>query len=97
MRKAELVNQISEKTGVPKLDVLVVLETMFNELKETLSKGENITIRSFGAFIVKKKRAKIGQDITRKKSVLIPERFMPVFVPAKELVDEVKKLPIPKQ
>ncbi len=38
MRKADLVNQISEKTGIPKVDVLVTLETMFKEVKETLSR-----------------------------------------------------------
>ncbi len=54
MRKADLVNQISEKTGIPKVDVLVTLETMFKEVKETLSQGENIYIRGFGSFITKK-------------------------------------------
>ena len=38
MRKADLVNQISEKTGIPKVDVLVTLETMFKEVKETVAK-----------------------------------------------------------
>ena len=37
MRKADLVNQISEKTGIPKVDVLVTLETMFKEVKDTLA------------------------------------------------------------
>ena len=45
MRKADLVNQISEKTGIPKVDVLVTLETMFKEVKDTLADGENIYIR----------------------------------------------------
>jgi hypothetical protein len=36
MRKADLVNQIAEKTGIPKVDVLVTLETMFKEVKELL-------------------------------------------------------------
>ena len=49
MRKADLVNQISEKTGIPKVDVLVTLETMFKEVKDTLSAGENIYIRGFGS------------------------------------------------
>ena len=42
MRKVELINQIAEKTGIPKVDVLITLETMFKEVKETLSAGENI-------------------------------------------------------
>ena len=54
MRKADLVNQISEKTGIPKVDVLVTLETMFKEVKDSLAKGENIYIRGFGSFITKK-------------------------------------------
>ena len=46
-------NQISEKTGIPKVDVLVTLETMFKQVKETLAAGENIYIRGFGSFITK--------------------------------------------
>ena len=44
MRKADLINRIAEKTGIPKVDVLVALETMFKEVKDTLSEGENIYI-----------------------------------------------------
>nr|WP_262915579.1 HU family DNA-binding protein [Niabella ginsengisoli] len=54
MRKADLVNKISDKTGIPKVDVLVTLETMFKEVKDTLASGENIYIRGFGSFITKK-------------------------------------------
>ena len=50
MRKADLVNQISERTGIPKVDVLVTLEQMFKEIKESLSKGENIYIRGIRQF-----------------------------------------------
>ena len=55
MRKADLINKIAEKTNIPKVDVLVTLETMFKEIKFSLSKGENIYIRGFGSFITKKK------------------------------------------
>ena len=50
MRKADLVTAISEKTGVPKVDVLVTLETFFKEVKSSLSEGENVYIRGFGSF-----------------------------------------------
>jgi DNA-binding protein HU-beta len=90
MRKADLVNQISEKTGIPKVDVLVTLETMFKEIKESLSKGENIYIRGFGSFITKKRAAKIGRNI----AVHIPEHFIPAFKPAKEFVTEIKKVSV---
>jgi DNA-binding protein HU-beta len=90
MRKSDLINQISEKTGIPKVDVLVTLETMFKEVKENLSNGQNIYIRGFGSFITKKRAAKIGRNIKKNIAVEIPEHFIPAFKPAKEFVNDVK-------
>lgn len=90
MRKAELVNIISEKTGVPKVDVLVSMETFFNEIKNTLSAGENVYIRGFGSFIIKKRAKKIGRHIKKNVSLEIPEHYIPAFKPAKIFVDQVK-------
>jgi DNA-binding protein HU-beta len=94
MRKADLINNIAEKTGIPKVDVLVTMETMFKEVKESLAKGENIYIRGFGSFITKKRAAKIGRNIKKNTAVPIPAHFIPAFKPAKEFVHEVKKLQI---
>ena len=96
MRKADLVNQIADKTGIPKVDVLVTLETMFKEVKDTLSGGENIYIRGFGSFITKKRAAKIGRNIKKNTAVHIPEHYIPAFKPAKEFIAEVQKLKEPK-
>ena len=90
MRKADLINQISDKTGIPKVDVLVTLETMFKEVKKSLSAGENIYIRGFGSFITKKRAAKIGRNIKKNIAVEIPEHFIPAFKPAKEFMLEIK-------
>jgi DNA-binding protein HU-beta len=94
MRKADLVNQISEKTGIPKVDVLVTLESMFKEIKDSLSKGENIYIRGFGSFVTKKRAAKIGRNIKKNVAVQIPEHSIPAFKPAKEFVAEIKKMSV---
>jgi DNA-binding protein HU-beta len=90
MRKADLINNIADKTGIPKVDVLVTLETLFREVKETLSEGENIYIRGFGSFITKKRAAKIGRNIKKNIAVEIPEHFVPSFKPAKEFMTDVK-------
>ena len=97
MRKADLINQIAEKTGIPKIDVLVTLEAMFKEVKDTLAQGENIYIRGFGSFLTKKRAAKIGRNIKKNVAVHIPEHFIPAFKPAKEFVQEVKKLETVKE
>ena len=90
MRKADLVAAISEKTGVPKVDVLVSLESFFKEVKNTLASGENVYVRGFGSFIIKKRAKKIGRHIKNNVAIEIPEHFIPAFKPAKILVEQVK-------
>ena len=67
MRKADLVNQISEKTGIPKVDVLVTLEQMFKEIKDSLSKDEN-TSGALALLSPKKELLKLAE--TSKKMLL---------------------------
>lgn len=90
MRKADLVAMISEKTGVPKVDVLVSLESFFNEVKNTLADGENVYIRGFGSFIIKKRAKKIGRHIKKNVAIEIPEHYIPAFKPSKVFVEQVK-------
>jgi DNA-binding protein HU-beta len=90
MRKADLVASISEKTGIAKVDVLVSLESFFKEVKGSLSEGENVYIRGFGSFVVKKRAKKIGRHIKENKAIEIPEHFIPAFKPAKVFVEQVK-------
>ena len=91
MRKADLVTAISEKTGVPKVDVLVTLEAFFKEVKGSLTDSENVYIRGFGSFIIKKRAKKIGRHIKKNKAIEIPEHFIPAFKPAKVFVEQVKE------
>jgi len=90
MRKADLVAMISEKTGVPKVDVLVTLETFFKEVKNSLAVGQNVYVRGFGSFIVKKRAKKIGRHIKKNIAIEIPEHYIPAFKPAKIFIDQVK-------
>ena len=90
MRKADLVATISEKTGVPKVDVLVTIETFFKEVKGSLATGENVYIRGFGSFVIKKRARKIGRHIKKNVAIEIPEHYIPSFKPAKIFVEEVK-------
>lgn len=91
MRKADLVASISDKTGIAKVDVLVSLESFFKEVKGSLSEGENVYIRGFGSFVVKKRAKKIGRHIKENKAIEIPEHFIPAFKPAKVFVEQVKE------
>ncbi|MGB0840109.1 MAG: HU family DNA-binding protein [Chitinophagales bacterium] len=91
MRKADLITRITEKTGVPKVDVLVTLEQFFTEVKDSLAEGENVYIRGFGSFITKKRAKKIGRNIKKNIAIEIPEHHIPAFKPAKVFTENVKK------
>jgi len=93
MRKADVVNKVAEKTGIPKVDILVILESYFKKVKQSLVEGEPVFIRGFGSFQLKKRAAKIGRNIKANSFVQIPEHFIPSFKPAKEFTSAVKESP----
>ncbi len=91
MTKAELVAEISERTGIEKVAVQSTVESLMEEIKEVLKKGENVYLRGFGSFIVKKRAKKTGRNISKNTTIEIPEHFIPAFKPAKTFTDTVKE------
>jgi DNA-binding protein HU-beta len=91
MTKAEIVNEIVGKTGIDKVAVLAVVEATMENIKTNMAKGENIYLRGFGTFLLKKRAEKTGRNITRNTSIKIPAHMIPAFKPSKEFVAEVKE------
>lgn len=90
MTKADLVSEISEKTGIEKAAVQSTIETFMTSVKSSLEKGENVYLRGFGSFIVKKRAKKTGRNISKNTTIIIPEHFIPAFKPAKVFVEKVR-------
>ena len=90
MTKAELVSKISEKTGVEKLTTLAIIESMMNEIKDSISANEAVFLRGFGTFKAKKRAEKTGRNIKKNTTIIIPAHYIPAFKPAKVFVEEVK-------
>jgi DNA-binding protein HU-beta len=90
MTKAEIVTKISEKTGLEKTEVLVTIEAFMHEVKHSLQKDENVYLRGFGSFIVKKRAEKTGRNISKNTTIKIPAHNIPAFKPAKVFVNGVK-------
>ena len=63
---------------------------MMDNVKESLVEGENVYLRGFGSFIVKKRAQKTGRNISKNTTIIIPEHSVPAFKPAKTFVEEVK-------
>jgi len=91
MTKADVVNEIAEQTGLERAEVLQTVEAFMVSVKNSLSKGENVYLRGFGSFIVKKRAQKTGRIITRNTTIIIPEHHVPAFKPAKTFVQSVKE------
>ena len=91
MTKADLVNQIVEETGLDKLEALRAVESFMNSIKSSLSQGQNVYLRGFGSFIVKKRAEKTGRNIKKNTTIIIPEHYVPAFKPSKKFITKVKQ------
>lgn len=90
MTKADLVTNISENTGMEKGDVQAVIESFMEEVKSSLKRNENVYLRGFGSFIVRKRAEKTGRNISKNTTIKIPAHNIPAFKPAKVFLEGVK-------
>lgn len=97
MTKAELVNEISTKTGIEKAIALQTVEAAMKVIKNTMAEGKNVYLRGFGSFIVKKRAQKLGRIISKNTTIIIPEHYIPSFKPAKTFANKVKNAKAKKE
>lgn len=90
MTKADIVNLISENTGIEKMVVQKTVESFMETVKDSLVKGEDVYLRGFGSFIIKKRAEKTARDMSKNTTITIPAHNIPAFKPAKSFVSEVK-------
>lgn len=90
MTKADIIAEISTKTGIEKVDVQETVEAFFKVIKNSMIGGENVYVRGFGSFVVKKRAQKTARNISKNTAIIIPEHFVPSFKPAKVFVEKVK-------
>lgn len=90
MTKAEIVAQISSKTGVDKNAVQAIVETFMETVKESMVQGNNVYLRGFGSFVVKTRAKKTGRNISKNTTIEIPAHNIPAFKPSKTFLNEVK-------
>ncbi len=91
MTKADIVNEISKNTGIDKQNVLTTVEAFMDAVKNSLANEENVYLRGFGSFIVKKRAQKTARNISKNTTLIIPEHNIPAFKPAKTFVNSLQK------
>ena len=90
MTKADIVSEIAKNTGVEKVQVMAIVEAFMDSVKASLESGNNVYLRGFGSFIVKKRAQKVARNISKNTTITIPEHNIPAFKPAKSFAAKVK-------
>ena len=90
MTKADIVNEISQKTGIEKATVLATVEAFMETVKDSLAGGNEVFLRGFGSFILKKRATKTARNISKKTTIIIPDHHIPAFKPAKVFLQSIK-------
>ena len=91
MTKADIITEIAEKTGIEKEAVQASVEAFMRTVRNSMVAEENVYLRGFGRFIVKKRAEKTGRNISKNTTIIIPAHYVPAFKPAKTFTEKVKK------
>ena len=91
MTKSDIINKIVKETGIDKVTVQRIVETLMGTVKDSLENDKNVYLRGFGSFIVKKRAQKTARNISKNTTIIIPEHYVPSFKPAKSFINKVKK------
>lgn len=90
--KKDMVKNIAEKHGMKEVDVKIIVNSVFDEIKEVFSKNNRMEIRNFGVFSAIKRKAKVGRNPKNPTvAIKIPRRIVPHFKPGKPLRDSLLK------
>lgn len=90
MTKADIVYEIAKNTEIEKVRALAIVDAFMESVKTSLIRQENVYLRGFGRFTVKKRAEKVARNISKNTSVIVPEHNIPAFKPVKSFVAEVK-------
>ncbi len=91
MTKADIIRKVSSMTGLTKVEIEAVFNSIIVNITDSLKRGERIDIRGFGSFLVKQRPARDARNPATREIVKLQERFVPVFKISKILKEDVNK------
>jgi integration host factor subunit beta len=90
MTKSELIDKISSKLPrLSRIDVEMIVNTIFDTMTQTLANRDRIEIRGFGSFVAKKRASRLGRNPRTGESVRVPQKHVPFFTLGKELRERI--------
>ena len=91
MIKSDIVNLVSDATGLTKVETETALDGFIHSIVSRLEKGEKVEIRGFGSFIVKKRNAREARNPATNQIVNLEDRYVPSFKVSKILKEKVNR------
>jgi integration host factor subunit alpha len=79
MTKIDIIQDVYEKLGFSKKDSARIVESVFDIIKDSLTKGEKIKISGFGNFVVKEKKSRRGRNPQTGDEIAISARRVLTF------------------
>ena len=92
MNRVDIIEGVSDKTGLTRAEVSAVFEGVLKMIQVELSKGGNIELRRFGTFKCVKRAARKAVNPRTGQPVSVPARTVPTFKPSPKLREAVKKV-----
>ncbi len=91
MTKADIVDRIVNSTGLAKKDVLVTIEAFMEEVRECMAvRKEDVFLRGFGTFAVKRRAQKTARNISKNTTLIIEAHDIPTFKASKSFIAKMK-------
>ena len=92
MTKQEIVNIVSDATGLTKVETETIMNGVMTTIIDSLANNEKVELRGFGTFGIKHRMPKKARNPGTGEPVFLPERFVPTFKPSKLMRSRVNNL-----
>ena len=91
MTKAEIVEMVHRSTDLPKNEATEVTEVVFEMIRQSLERSENVKLPGFGNFLVREKSSRVGRNPKTGEEIEISARKVVTFKPSQILRDRIQK------
>lgn len=89
MTKTDIINIVSEGTGLTRIETSAVVDGFLATIGYALQTGDSVTLRGFGSFRTVRRNERVSRNPKTGKVMHVPERTSPVFKASSELKKNV--------
>ncbi len=90
MTKQDVINRVTEQTGLDAEVSRSIIEAYFEVVKTAVGQGQTVYVRSFGSFGPKHRAAKVARNIAQNTALRVDAHTIPSFKPSPEFVNQVR-------